>query len=495
MHVLGIGGESDQSIYSHRADAWAAQFSPDGAWLAVAGKSPKGVVSVLDAHTGASMTPPIPYEGSALYSSRGLAFSHDRRHLAVAAGDRVTVWDTATGTEAAEPYIRSAFMPNANSPRQHIVFHPARNTRFLTLGQEGVVQSWDLEEAKRHRTVLAKTGEPAVHVAIRQDDNVIAATVGPTTIELRHATPPYERYAVARSEGTVGRLAFAWKGSALAAASSTGVEVWDTATPDLRHELIKVRPAPTHVEFTRDGELLVALARDEASQALHLWNAQTREQVGDPITLSLATAEGDVPRASALSLHPTGREAAVGYDDGGVRILDIPSGRLRRDTLSLPRGVTALAHAPTGGALAVATLEAVYVWEGGSGEAPRLLAQSGRRTTLVFSPDGRLLVAGSWGSGADQMWEVATGHPLNHLMEQSHGVTGAAFSRDGRWLLVGGGSVPSLRVWSMPNTTRSLREMQTTTWATVGARLDDRGAVQSISTAERQGLVDGMRRR
>lgn len=63
-------------------------------------------------------------------------------------------------------------------------------------------------------------------------------------------------------------------------------------------------------------------------------------------------------------------------------------------------------------------------------------------SSVKFSPDGKLLVTGSW-DGMAKLWDVATGDLLHTFAWGSEGITSIAWSADGRILALGAPSGPS----------------------------------------------------
>src|SRR5262249_36356161 len=69
----------------------------------------------------------------------------------------------------------------------------------------------------------------------------------------------------------------------------------------------------------------------------------------------------------------------------------------------------------------------------------------GRVFSVAFSPDGKMLAAGSW-DGTVRLWEAATGKELHLFHDQKTSVRAVAFSPDGKTLACSGeGSAIVLR--------------------------------------------------
>src|SRR5262249_15163695 len=113
-----------------------------------------------------------------------------------------------------------------------------------------------------------------------------------------------------------------------------------------------------------------------------------------------------------------------------------PPRRLR----SFPAGFCGIAEDASGRIVALANRGAAYV------QAPdrafRLRPLDDARSVAV-SPDGRWLVAGSFGHNGAQIWRVSDGARVAHLAIE--GLVELLFSPDGKWLMVQG---TPCRLWA-----------------------------------------------
>jgi WD40 repeat protein len=101
-----------------------------------------------------------------------------------------------------------------------------------------------------------------------------------------------------------------------------------------------------------------------------------------------------------------------------------------------PKTLSALAWAPHGGPIAVAWFGGVCLWNTGDFHAQREYAYGSAIQTLIWSPDGRWLVAGAQ-DNAVHLWRPAEEEEF-HMSGYETKVRELSFSSDSRWLATGG---------------------------------------------------------
>jgi WD40 repeat protein len=253
------------------------------------------------------------------------------------------------------------------------------------------------------------------------------------------------------------------------------------------------------VAFSADGQLLASAGEDKA---VILW---------EPKQWDPATGKGRVilhhgvePRAVALAVDR--RVAAVGCQDGSIRLWDLDGGKQRLLLKKHDGPVLCLAFAPDGAVVASSGLDRlVTVWEAGGGkqhfavaesmevvsavafstdgkqlavggdsqdaalgahsserrrgevvlrdavtgeELHRLRCHEERIAALAFTPDGKVLASAS-DDKSIKLWDTTTGKQCKTLAGHKEWVRSVAISADGRWLASGdwGGTI---RLWELP---------------------------------------------
>jgi WD40 repeat protein len=105
-----------------------------------------------------------------------------------------------------------------------------------------------------------------------------------------------------------------------------------------------------------------------------------------------------------------------------------------------------MAFSPDGMSLATAGDESMLLWKVADGTVTGPLAEhTGEIDSLVFSPDGSLLVTVGF-DGSVRLWDATTGRPIGPAFTGPDGeVTSVAFSPDGTTLATASDS--GVRLW------------------------------------------------
>lgn len=308
--------------------------------------------------------------------TRAVAFSPDRRVLAVQATDRVELWDLLSGQLLGR--TGRAFFPRPRG-RPDPVFHPhPKAPVFSSDGSTVTVTSLDAFLTLDHRgEVVARVEHERGRVAALDPTGRLGATSdGEATVvhDLVRA-----KTAASWDEAS-RRLAFDPSGRYLAGGGEKTAFVWDGQDGTRRSLPVEGARA---LAFGRQRPLLAVASAD----AVHLFE------------LPALTLEDRLPIAvTAHSLGWSPGDELLAWSDGGrVVVLELASRTVILD--ELVDRVQALTFSPDGDMLAVYGLnQPTRVWSGlASGEPVETLRVSEDESvwTLLFSPDGRTLASGS----------------------------------------------------------------------------------------------------
>jgi RNA polymerase sigma factor (sigma-70 family) len=188
------------------------------------------------------------------------------------------------------------------------------------------------------------------------------------------------------------------------------------------------------VLFTPNGRQLVAA---DGGMGASVWDADT----GRPLRM---LSRQDLHRAASIALTPDGRTAAVGTGTGVIHLFDFLTGLSVKRLSEQREAVISLAFSPDGKLLAAGSDfdyprrhgedNPILLWDADTGKERRRF--SGHKDTVhcvAFAPDGKTLASG--GGRYDttlRLWDVATGTQVCQGTGHGGELWSLAFSPDGQ---------------------------------------------------------------
>jgi len=262
-------------------------------------------------------------------------------------------------------------------------------------GADGVIRVWNTYTGVSLRT-LASPGGPVLDIAYSPGGRQFASGSESGQVYLQDVFDGELIRTLSGHEANVGSLAYSPTGRHLATASSDGTaRVWDASTGATLVTFSDHEDLVVGVSYSPDGRHVASVSFDDTAR---VWSATD----GSPIRVLVQ--EGLL---QDTVYSPDGR-LATGGDDATIRIWDATAG-------------TALLELDVG--------------------------HNGMES-LAFSPDGRLIAAGSgWGEGTVHIWDAMLGRPLAAFAGHPDSVPAVAFSPDGRHLA--SASTDGFRVWDI----------------------------------------------
>ncbi len=390
------------SLLAHESDIVDLDFSPDGQYLATAGRDGTAHLWNLD-HL---VVEPQELEGGEA-AVTSLAVSPDGRALVAGRADgTLALWDVS------DPGLPSR--PLANPSME------AGSIDSIIFGPDG---TW----------VAAGSKGAAVHVWQLED-------------------PDVEVLSMDLAGAGLGAMAISPDGNSIAVASDDGsVRTWTRTVPPTSDELPALGASIVELGYSTDGQWLAALDTGNASsialQQPGASNQQTNQPTGfirlwnvfDGRTLLLTRDEGSL---TSMAFSPNGTELAASTSNGdlftwSMQELDMKpeqayQGNVRLDLLSF---------SPDGRWLAAATgAKQALVWDRNNpASSPRVLSGHDSELTIVeFSPDSAWLMTADR-AGEVRIWDFdsSEGEPLL-MTGHDAGISAAVFNPASDWVATGG---------------------------------------------------------
>jgi WD40 repeat protein len=390
-------------------------LSPDGKVAALVVDAGDRV-QLLDTATGKAVKN-IP-AGSDL-ALGPLAFSPSGKHLAMASGVGVRVWDLDAGKfvqEMGTP-IRDFQEAVRTVSASVLVYAPDDKTLAWAArrpgpkeGKEATIQFWDAATGNRLRTVQVETTA-----------GFSAAVFAPDSKRLAYATV----------DGEVG---------AVDAAAGKVLHKW----------VVGNRTANPAVVFSADGTKLYT--KLSVQRSVREWESATGKalrQLGDP------AQEGPVrfePLTGCLSLMPDGKTLAIGGNGNALRFVDLASGK----DLPQPKGhalpMRTVSFAPDGKTLLTRDGQTVRLWDAATGQQLKQLAAPGAAVNFVVTPDGHTLAVADDQFGLTLV-DADNGKVLAKLAGSPDGWSPPLFlfAPDGKTLAVRRSSEAGITLYDVPS--------------------------------------------
>ncbi|MCI0463765.1 MAG: WD40 repeat domain-containing protein [Gemmataceae bacterium] len=221
-----------------------------------------------------------------------------------------------------------------------------------------------------------------------------------------------------------------------------------------------------------NGRTLLTSAKDDT---LRLWDLASGKSTGRIVAPH--------SRPKSIAVRPDGKVLAVLAPDGKLQLLELPRGKLLKEwQAETVKNVGSVAFSPDG-KWVVSNGMNTRLWDVATGKLLHHFKHPPEpMSTLVFSPDGKLLCMGS-ASGMIRLWDAHTGQELGQLAGHTRYIDQVAFSPDGK-LLASVSHDDTARLWDL-DTRKEIRSFQVNFGVALALSRDGR----SLAAGGAEGII------
>ena len=334
---------------------------------------------------------------------------------------------------------QALFFLRSRAPHPAAGSHEVKGCHDLRGAQDTVV-------VFQHDGVIPSEGSgslsesPAHFVSVQGVDTEGNANIGPykdshfvLAEESPHHLATLFRYTRDTTPGIYGAK-FSPDGTILAVNSSTGIQIWNTAT---RAAVASLSGRSSALAFSPDGTTLASGSSRTNEANLKLWNVASQTLIA-----TLPGHTGGPTGVTSLAFSPSGDTLASGSGDQTIKLWDVADQTLVATLTGHTSHVRSVAFSPDGTLASGSRDGTVKLWDVASQtNTATLEGNTGRVLDVAFSPDGTILASST--DGPMLLWNVAT---RDTIAIQGHGE--ASFSPDGATLVTGGG-LGQILLWNV----------------------------------------------
>ncbi|NET57790.1 MAG: hypothetical protein F6K47_17010, partial [Symploca sp. SIO2E6] len=444
--LWNLSGQPLAQFNHHQGEVYSVSISSDGQYLATAGED--GNVSLSEI-LGQQLLQ-FPTGQGKIY---GVSFSPDGQYLATAGENGTTALWNLSGQQLAQF--------NTHQEEVYSVNFSPNGQSLATTGSDGMVRLWNLF-GEQLRQFPGHQG-PVFSLSFSPDGQSLATTGEDGTLRLWNILG--EQLAQWKSSRDwIYSVSFSPDGQRLATGGADGTaRLWDLSGQQLA-QFNGHQNWINSMQFTPDGQSLATTGSDGT---LRLWDLPEPDNLSRNHLLELPIHQGQVWQVSLspqgwvrekkggemsrqtrrhgdsetrriefppkMSLTPQGQQLATAGDDGKVRLWDLSGKQLTVLTKSQSQ-LAKVTFSPQGQHLATAGMDGTaQIWSLSGEQLEAWQAHQDTINSISFSPDGQL-VATAGKDGVAYIWNLS-GEKLAQLKGHSQSIWSMSFSPDGQSLV------------------------------------------------------------
>ena len=440
---------------SHITRPYTFAYAPDGKTIAsTSWGKPKqangrgiSAVEVWDAATGEDKAIRIRHSGNV----NSIAYSPDGETIATGGGrydNTVRLWNAQTGRNISTSRMQTEW-------GTFVIFSPD-GTTYAAAAADNTVHLWNGKIGSHKITLTGHTKQVAC-AAYSPDSKTIATGSYDGTIRLWDIITGNHKTTLTSDKERVTSIGYSPDGNTIVCGTGNGDgQLWDTRTMKLKSTFTGHTKRIKSVVYSPDGNIIATASSD---RTVRLWDAATGQ--------SKATLTGYM-RINTAAYSPDSKIIVTGQHSGKVHFWDVSTGKLKNTFIGDKNGIIFdITYSPDGKTIAVVSSynDRVLLRDAKTGKHKTTLEHFGLIDTIflllqnreydinsiAYSPDGKTIVTGgdyyTVEKGTVYLWDARTGTRKRVIFKGPGAVYTVVFSKDGKRIIATGDWKNEVRVW------------------------------------------------
>jgi len=454
-------------LVGHEDVILGAKFSSDGKKILTAGRD--RTARLWEAESGKPIR--VFQEGHDFLTSKGL-FLQGGRILATSAADNsVRLWNVETGTQMLRipDTGRAALIVASPNEKWIVTGYEPEEQNSQKNNQKWSVLVWNVEDlvkASKEKVTSLDLKAYAKPIELREHYNRITA-IAFAPEDNRLITCDYQGRSILwdlnqqaplwserHHQRSVTDCEFSPDGQTIYLSSTDRtISRVDAATGQEDRDAIMQHPTGiSTLQISPNGKQLASVCLMESDllnpgSLIKLWDLETHKEI--------LNIESSAFAINDLQFSKEGDHAIVVCNDNAVRILSLKDNEGAKtisdpilDFEKLGGLVWSASFTEDGNSILTVGGSEARIWDKDTFREEMSFSPHGAVAAADFSPDGQLIVTGSWDNSA-KIWDVNTGHAVRKLIGGHSGyINSTVFSPDGRHILTGSDDMTA-KLWDI----------------------------------------------